>query len=41
MVDNPAFNPEKMKLDGVPKSAKQDISKSTRKNVEPVEPAAE
>ena len=41
VVDNPGFNPEKMKLGGVPKSAKQDISKSTRKDIEPVEHAAE
>ena len=41
VVDNPGFNPEKMTLGGVPKSAKQDISKSTRKNMEPVEHSAE
>ena len=41
VVDNPGFNPEKMKLDEVAGSAKQDISTSSRKHIEPVEHAAE
>jgi len=41
VVNNPGFNPDHMKLDGVPGSAKQDISTSSRKHIEPVENAAE
>ena len=41
VVNNPGFNPQDMKLDKVPGSAKQDISKSSRKHPEPVEHAAE
>lgn len=37
IVDNPGLHPERMKLDGVPSSVRDDIANSTRLNIEPIE----